>query len=101
VVKLGKQDTMERNIVSVDDKNGDCPLELASAHRTDAATIKLLARENPGGLYYGLKYPLEHNKKNTAVVSLLRKCLADWEHGNISALIDLCGESGMLLSFKD
>jgi len=33
-------------------------------------------------------------------VSLLRKCLAAWEQGNISALIDLCGESDVFQVFK-
>jgi len=45
----------------------------------------------------GCTMPLEFNKKSTAVVSLLRKCLAAFQHGNISALIDLCGESETLL----
>ena len=48
-----------------------------------------------------LKYALEFNKKSTAVVSLLRKCNAAWEHSNISALIDLCGESDVLLVNKE
>jgi len=34
-------------------------------------------------------------------VSLLRKCLAAWEHGDISAVIDLCDESDELLVHKE
>ena len=67
------------------------PLYLSAWQRTDTACIKLLAREYPGALYGALKYTLEFNK--TAVVSLLRKCLAALERGNIATLIDLCGSS--------
>jgi len=80
----------------------DCtPLALAAMNRTDTATIKLLAREYPAVLYTAHNAALEHNKNSTAVVSLLRECLAAWEHGNISALIDLCGESDLLLVDKE
>jgi len=68
--------------------------------RTDAAAIKLLAREGVGSLQYALNAALEFNKKSTADVSLPRKCCAAVEHSNIPALIDLCGESDMLLAFK-
>ena len=51
-------------------------------------------------LHAALELALEHSKKSTAVVSLLRKCLAAWEHGTVSALIDLCDESDRLLGFK-
>jgi len=97
MVELGKQDTKKRKIVMVCDKKDYYPMDLAAMHRSDAATIKLLARENPSALYYALECALVRNKKSTAVVTLLRKCLAAWEQGNISALIDLCGESDRLL----
>jgi len=99
MVELDKQDTKKRPMVSVCDRAGRSTLQLVDMHRTDASTIKLLVREYPGAMYYGLKYALEYNKKSTAVVSLLRKCAA-LENGNISALIDLCGESDVLLLNK-
>ena len=101
MVELGKQDTKERRIVGVRDKIGCAPLYLAAIHRTDTATIKLLARENPASLYGALPCALKHNKKSTAVVSLQRKYLAAWDHGNIAALIDLCGESDVLMEQKE
>jgi len=70
-------------------------------HRTDAASIKLLAREYPGALYSALKHTLKYNKKSTAAESLQRKCLAAWEHGNISALIDFYGGSVWLMGYKE
>jgi len=76
IVELGKQDTKKRNIVIVRDKNGYPPLGHAAAHRSDTASIKLLAREHPGALHAALDIALVHNKKSTAVVSLLLKCLA-------------------------
>ena len=101
MVKLGKRDTKKRNIVRVCDRDGWTPLYLAATHSTDTASIKLLASEGPVALYPALKDALKYeNTKNTAVVPLLSKCLAAWEHGNISALIDLCGESDVLLGFK-
>ena len=100
MVELGKQDTKKRKIVMVCDKKDYYPMDLAAMHRSDAATIKLLARDDPGALFFALNIALVHNKKSAAVVSLLRKCFTAWEHGNISALIDLCGESDMLLAFK-
>ena len=102
--ELGKQDTMEREIVTVSDKEDYTTLQLAVMHRTDAAATKLLAREDPRALHWALHHALEYNKKSnkksTAVVSLQRKCLTAMEHGNISALIDLCGESDTLLLVK-
>jgi len=100
MVKLGKQDTKERNIVTVCDREGFPALGLAAVRRTDAATSKLLAREDPASLYSSFKCALEYNKKSTAVVSLQRECLAAWEHGNISVLVDICGESDVLLRQK-
>ena len=100
MIELGKQDTKKKKrIMAVCDKEGRSPF--AAVHRTDTASIKLLARECPAGLYYGLQSALEYNKKSTAVVSLLRKYFAAWEHGNISPLIDLCGESNILLWYKE
>ena len=101
MVELGKQVTKKRRIVEVCDKKDRTSLQLAAMHRTDAATIKLLACENPGALDAALDIALRVNKKSTAVVSLLRKCNAAWEHGNISALVDLCGEFEVLLRFKE
>ena len=99
--ELGKQDTTKREIVKVCDRDGYTTLLLAAMHRSDAATIKLLARDDPGALFFALNIALVHNKKSAAVVSLLRKCFTAWEHGNISALIDLCGESDVLLWCKE
>jgi len=70
-------------------------------YRTDTASIKLLAREDSGALYNAHKCALEYNKKSTAVVSLLCKCHTALEHGDISALIELCGESYVLLVCKE
>jgi len=98
MVKLGEQDTKERMIAMVCDKDEMHPLELAAIHRTDTAAIKQLARKNPGGLSNALQLVTEYNKKST--LFLLRKCLAAWQQGNPSALIDLCGESNQLLENK-
>jgi len=86
--------------VTVCDREGRYPLYLAAKQSTDTASIELLALESPGELYYALEYALKHNNKSTAVVSLLRKCFDAWEHGNISAVIDLCGESDELMWYK-
>ena len=100
MVELDKQDTKERNIMSVCNKDEMRPLGLAAMHSSDTATSKLLARECPGALYGALDAVPKYSKKSTAVVSLLRKCLAALEHGNISTLIELCGESDKLPWFK-
>ena len=97
MVELGEQDTKERRIAQACDKKNWYPLYLAALHRTDiTATIKLVVGENPTGLYHAIKYALEHNKKSTAVVSLLHKCLAAFEHETSP----LCGESNHLLEEK-
>ena len=44
MVELDKQDTKERNIMSVCNKDEMSPLALAAMHSSDTATIKLLAR---------------------------------------------------------
>jgi len=75
------------------------PPWIASMANTDVATIQLLARETPGAMFNALQ--LAEKFENDAVVSLLRKCLAAWEHSNISALIDLCDESNRLKVFKE
>ena len=105
--KLAKLDTMERDLAHVSDKDKHFPLYLAALHRTDVASIKLLAREQPTGLGSALncaRAAYEHNKKSTAVdavVSLLSKCSFAFDHGNVSAVIDLCGKSDSLLWHKD
>ena len=94
MVELDKEDTTGRwMIVEVGDNEDDSPLELAAMHRTDAAAIELLVREYPSCSNNALACALSHNKKSNAVVSLLRKCVTAFERGNISALIELCGES--------
>jgi len=55
----------------------------------------------PARIHYALDIALRVNTKSSAVVSLLRKCLVAWEYGDISALIDLCGESDHLLWNKE
>ena len=76
------------------------PPWIASMANTDVATIQLLARETPGAMFNDA-LRLAEKFENDAVVSLLRKCLAAWEHSNISALIDLCDESDRLQVFKE
>jgi len=61
MIELDKQDTMKRNIGMVCDGEGRTTLQLATEHRTDAATIKLVVSENPGALFFALKYALEYN----------------------------------------
>ena len=85
MVELGKQDTKNRNIVFVCDKGKCDSLQLAAVVRTDTVTIKLLVREYPGALYAAINLALKYNKNSTAVVSLLRKCLAAWEHGTATS----------------
>jgi len=65
IVELDKQDTKERGVSLVCDREGYFPLLLAAKHHTDAASIKLLARETPEALYNALKFALEYNKKST------------------------------------
>jgi len=75
---------------------GHSGLQLAAMHRSDTAAIKLLARDDPGGLQDALEVA-----EVAAVVSLLRKCLASWERGEVGGLIELCGESEVLLGHKE
>ena len=102
MIVLGKQDAKKRRIVSVCDKDRVYPLFLAAMHRTNAASIKRLAREDQGQLHSSLHYALEFNEKSTAIVSLLHKCLTALEMFDFPALIDLCGgESHVLLVHKE